>query len=156
MIVVEDTRNQIGKHKEINAMLNLLGYKVVRNKLFVGDYSRLDNMTVCIDTKQDWVELAGNICGKQHERFRNECIRAQNAEIKLIILVEEDLSIEAWKSPRKRNGSLISHVSNTVLQKAMQTMTAKYGVEFMNCNKRDTAAKIIEILGGIDGQEKDD
>ena len=156
MIIVEDTRNQVGKHKEINNMLNLLGYTVVRNKLFVGDYSRLDNMTVCVDTKQDWVELAGNICGKQHERFRNECLRAQNAGIKLIILVEEDLSIEAWKSPRKRNGALISQVSNTVLQKAMLTMTAKYGVEFMHCNKRDTATKIIQILGGQNGEEKND
>lgn len=156
MIIVEDTRNQIGKHKQINDDLNALGHAVLRNKLFVGDYSRLDNMTICIDTKQDWVELAGNICGKQHERFRNECLRAQSAGIKLIILVEDETPIENWESPKKRNGKPICQVSNFVLSKAMNTMATKYGVEFINCNKKDTAKIIIDKLGGENGTQKND
>lgn len=123
MILIEDTRNQIGKHKKLNDEFNKLGVPVVRNKLYVGDYARMDNLTTCIDTKKDWVELAGNICGKQHERFRAECIRAKDADIRLVILVEEETPIEQWKSPRKRNGRLISQVSNIVLSKAMKTMT---------------------------------
>lgn len=156
MILIEDTRNQIGKHKKLNDEFNKLGVPVVRNKLYVGDYARMDNLTTCIDTKKDWVELAGNICGKQHERFRAECIRAKDADIRLVILVEEETPIEQWKSPRKRNGRLISQVSNIVLSKAMKTMTEKYGVEFRNCNKEDTAKIIIELLGGKNGKEKND
>ena len=146
MIVFEDTRNQVGKHKAINDSLNTMGIPVHRTKLFVGDYTRLDNMTVCIDTKQDWVEVAGNICGKQHERFRNECLRAQHAGIKLVVLVEEEMPIEQWESPKRRNGTLICHVSKAILMKAMLTMAEKYGVEFVNCAKSETAKKIVQIL----------
>lgn len=156
MILIEDTRNQVGKHKILNNEFNKLGVAVVRNKLYVGDYSRIDDMTTCIDTKKDWVELAGNICGKQHERFRDECLRARDAQIRLIILVEEEIPIDEWKSPRKRNGGLISHTSNMVLKKAMNTMTEKYGVEFMNCAKTETAKTILKILGGQDGTQKND
>ncbi len=149
MIIVEDTRNQLGKHKRLNEDLEFLGHQVIRSKLYVGDYSRIDDMTVCIDTKKDWVEVAGNICGKQHSRFREECLRAKNAQIRLVILVEEEVPIETWKSPKKRNGEEICRVSGGVLRKAMATMTEKYGVEFLNCSKTDTANKIIELLGGI-------
>lgn len=148
MILVEDTRNQIGKHKILNNEFNKLGIAVLRNKLYVGDYSRLDNMTISVDTKKDWVELAGNICGKQHTRFREECLRAKSAQIKLIVLVEEEVSIEEWESPRKRSGELICHVSNDVLKKAMTTMTEKYGVDFIHCAKEQTAQTILKIFGG--------
>ena len=148
MVIVEDTRNQIGKHNQINQDLINLGHQVVRSKLFVGDYSRLDNMTICIDTKKDWIEVAGNICGKQHTRFREECIRAKNAGIKLIILVEEETPIGSWKSPLKRNKEPICRVSNIVLLKAMKTMNEKYGVEFKNCAKSETAMIICKLIGG--------
>ena len=147
MILIEDTRNQVGKHKTLNDELNKLGVNVIRSKLYVGDYSRMDDMTICIDTKKDWVEVAGNICGKQHERFRAECMRAKDAQIKLIILVEERTPIEDWKSPIKRNGKAICQVSGNVLGKAMKTMTDKYGVEFLNCEKGKTATTILKLLG---------
>lgn len=49
---------------------------------FLGTYN------VCVDTKNSIEELLGDICGPQHERFRDECILAQNNGIKLYILVE--------------------------------------------------------------------
>lgn len=153
MIIIEDTRNQIGKHKRINDDFNMLGIPVLRSKLFVGDYSKVDNMSVCVDTKQNWIELAGNICGKQHERFRNECLRAQEAQIKLVVLIEDETPLALWQSPKKRNGKPICNVSNTVLLKAMKTMSDKYGVEFVNCNKSKTAETILQLLGGQDGKK---
>lgn len=152
MIIVEDTRNQIGKHKELNKDLESYGHFVVRSKLYVGDYSRLDNMSVCIDTKKDWLELAGNICGKQHKRFREECLRAKISQIQLYILVEEEVSINEWKAPIKRNGQVISRVSPAMLSKAMSTMSDKYGVKFLNCSKEKTAEEIVKLLGGINGK----
>ena len=143
MIIVEDTRNQLGKHRQLNADLHKLGHEVIRNKLYVGDYARLDNQTVCIDTKKNWRELASNICGKQHDRFRWECVRATNTHIRLIILVEEETPVELWKS-RPQVGK--KAIEGTILAKAMRTMTERYGVEFMHCHKNLTASKIIEIL----------
>ena len=147
MIIIEDTRNQIGKHKLLNAELERLGIKVIRSKLYVGDYSRLDNQTVCVDTKKDWLEIANNLT-KQHERFRNECLRARNGGIRLIILVEEEIPASEWKSPVRRNGKVISQVKGEVLQKIVNTMQEKYGVEFIYCDKTQTAQKLLEILGG--------
>ena len=147
MILIEDTRNKLEKHKTKRQIFEKLGHKVVRTKLFVGDYSLLKNQEICIDTKQDWVEVANNICGKSHERFRNECIKAKNCGIKLIILVEEEMPARLWQSPLKRNKQPVTQVKGETLQKAINTMHEKYGVEFVNCSKRDSAYKILEILG---------
>ena len=149
MIIVEDTRNQIGKHKELNRQLEALGIKVIRTKLFVGDYSRLDNQTVCVDTKKDWLEVAGNLT-KQHERFKAECLRAKNNGIRLIVLVEENKSADAWKSPIRRNGKAVSQVKGEILQKIVNTMQSRYDVEFIYCDKKETAQRLIKILGGTD------
>lgn len=62
---------------------NVYEYGVDLKKMdFVGTYN------VCIDTKKDIEELINDIIGKQHERFRDECIFAQNNNVKLYILVE--------------------------------------------------------------------
>ena len=71
MQLIEDTRNKVGKHKELNDYLEAKGHKVFRSKLLVGDYSLTTNQSVCIDTKADLLELCTNVCGKEeHERFR--------------------------------------------------------------------------------------
>ena len=147
MILIEDTRNKIDKHQTKRQCLENLGHQVIRSKLYVGDYSLLNNQSVCIDTKQDWVEVANNLCGKQHERFRNECIKAKNCGIKLVILVEDEIPIAEWKSPLKRNKQPITKVRGEVLQKVIQTMSEKYGVEFVNCSKADAPNEILKILG---------
>lgn len=146
MILVEDTRNKPLKHAIKRQYWANEGVQVVRSKLFVGDYSLLNNQSICIDTKQDWVELASNICGKQHERFRNECIRALNCDIRLVILVEEKTPVEEWKSPLKRNGKPLTAVKGETLAKAMQTMTEKYNVKFVNCDKADAPDIILNLL----------
>ncbi|MEG2274176.1 MAG: hypothetical protein RSC44_02485, partial [Clostridia bacterium] len=83
MIIQCDTRQQDSKHILKEQYFASVGIKCVRSKLFVGDYTRLDNQTICVDSKQDLVEVAGNICGKQHERFRAECIKAKENGIQL-------------------------------------------------------------------------
>lgn len=155
MVIIEDTRNQIGKHEALNKQLTEMGHTIVRSKLFVGDYAEAKNQSVCIDTKQDILELAGNICGKQHTRFREECIRAMCAEIRLIILIEEETSIPQWESPKNRQNRALTQVKGETLFKAMITMHRKYGVTFAQCNKKDTARKIIELLGEEQNERTD-
>lgn len=66
----------------------------------------LDNPRLIIDRKQNLQELCGNVC-QQHERFKKELIRAIDAGIRLVILVEHGPDIQSledvwfWKNPRK-------------------------------------------------------
>lgn len=142
MIIAIDTRQQAGRHVEKNIYFKEHGHKTVRTKLFVGDYALLHDQTLCIDTKRTITELAGNICGKQHERFRNECIRAQEAGIQLVVLIEQvppDGDLSKWTSKH-------TQASGETLGKAMKTMTEKYGVRFEFCRTSDTAKRIVDIL----------
>lgn len=112
MILLEDKGQQAGKHEEKNQYWTELGIEVVQVPLPVGDYICANNKVmdlllrkkkrgialkkmdflgtydVCVDTKKDIQELVGNVCGKQHARFRDECILAQNNGIKLYVLVQ--------------------------------------------------------------------
>ena len=155
MVLLEDTRNKVGEHKNIQAYCEHNGILLRRSKLYVGDYQIADNAKVAVDTKQDVIELAGNIF-QSHERFRRECLRAQEAEIQLIILIEEELpqgGLVNWKSPTYRSttryhryGDPISRINPSTLKKAMLSMTDKYGVQFRFCDWRSTGRLLIKYL----------
>lgn len=148
-MIVIDTRQQAGKRKHKEEVWAQLGVQSVRSKLIVGDYTRLDNQTVSVDTKKDFVELAGNICGGQHERFRAECTLAQKCGIRLVVLVEEEPphgDVGLWQAPKTKQGKLLSQVKGGVLKKAMATMTERYGVEFEFTTREQSPARIVELL----------
>ena len=170
MILLIDSRQQEGKHDIKEQWFSSHGIETRRTKLYVGDYTLPTDQSVCIDTKKDIQELVSDICGKQHERFRNECIRAQEAGIRLIILVEnkggkvgygeiqnptikrlEDL--HKWKNPRlfiflRGKQKYPTATRGITLQKACMTMSSKYGVQFMFCTPEQSAQRIVELLGG--------
>lgn len=158
MVIIEDTRNQIGKHKNINDQLAELGYKVVRNALSVGDYTYAVYQGVCIDTKSGLPEVAGNMV-QDHARFRKECMRAQELGIHLVVLIEEGGiqsidDVEKWQNPRlarwRKSSGKKPPINGDRLAKSMRTMAEKYGVRWDFCDRSGTGAKIIEILeGGI-------
>lgn len=150
MIILEDTRNKPDKNVHIRLQLEKLGYKVERTKLYCGDYTLPTNQKICIDTKKDLQEVCGNLA-QQHERFQAECIRAQEAGIKLIILVQEPnvtqlADVPGWYNWRlKKNPKALNGLK---LFKIMHTMTEKYGVEWQFCKKSDCGKRIVELLGG--------
>lgn len=169
MILLEDTRNQIGKHDIKHKWFAEHGIEVRRQALYCGDYTLPTDQSVCIDTKKDIQELVSDICGKQHERFRNECIRAQEAGIRLIILTENRgghikdniiqptitslAELHRWKNPRLFifSGGKQKYPRATrgvTLQKACMTLKAKYGVEFLFTTPEKSAEKIVELLTG--------
>lgn len=170
MILLEDTRNQAGKHDKKNEYFLRNEIEVRRTKLYVGDYTLPTDQSVCIDTKKDIQELIGDICGKSHERFRNELIRAQESNIKLIILTEDDggycdrkktiynrpvtciKDLFSWKNPRLFifQGGKQKYPKATkgqTLAKCLITLQEKYGCEFAFCKKEDSGAEIIRLLG---------
>ena len=168
MIILEDTRQATGKHDLKHKYFEENGIEIRRTKLYVGDYTLPTNQSVCIDTKKDIQELIGDICGKQHERFRSELIRAQEAGIQLIIIVEnrgarisgtnfvnptirhlDDLEI--WTNPRlcifKGNKQLYpTATKGKTLMKACMTLEKRYGVVFRFCTPEESGAEIVRFL----------
>jgi ribosome-associated protein len=172
--IIEDTRQQAGKHRVENAQLRSLGVNLLRSKLPCGDYAVMTNLSVVVDSKKDMQEIVGNICGKQHDRFRRELQLAQENSIKLIILFENADGITCvedvfkWQNPRlkimKNSQEVIGFYRNgrpkykkvpkypratsgKTLAKAMLTMEAKYGVEFKFCQRSEAGKRILELLG---------
>lgn len=190
MIVIEDKAQQNNKHELKHAYFESHGIYWERYPLPVGDYilaneqvldviarkqkrgtdvkkmDFLGTYQTCVDTKKDMQEIIGNICGPQHDRFRDECILAQNNGIKLYVLIENENGVksiddlEEWDNPRLRIQKWITTPSGqrrkvfkypdatkgTTLAKAIRTMTKKYGVEFQFCRPEESGAKILELL----------
>lgn len=174
MLILCDSRQQEGKHNIKEKWFADHGIETRRTKLYVGDYTLPTDQSVCVDTKKDIQELVSDICGKQHERFRNECLRAQEAGIKLVILVEnrgghikdniiqptitrlEDL--HKWKNPRLfifvgKRQKYPNATRGITLMKACMTMSAKYGVDFQFCTPEKSAQRIVELLTKGKGNE---
>lgn len=146
--LIEDTRQQAGKHDLKSLTFQNAGIAVVRCKLPFGDYAVPPKISV--DTKASMDEIAANICGKEHTRFINECKAAKAAGCQLIILVENDLGISClsevhnWINPR------VVYSPNCVqgprLQKAMETISERYGVRFEFCTPEEAGSRIVELL----------
>ena len=136
-----------------------------RSKLYVGDYQSLDNPRLVIDRKKDLQELCGNVT-QQHERFKAELIRAMQAGIQVVILVEHGTDIKCledvyfWENPRKHRiiwrtisgqkaKTVISEraVDGKQLYKSLCTIRDRYNVRFEFCSKKETGKEIIRILG---------
>ena len=193
MILIEDKAQQDKKHIIKNDYWRLNGIEVKRYPLPIGDYvvandkildvikrkadrsvdiKKMDFMgtySVCVDTKKDIQELIQDVCTKDHARFRDECILAQNTGVKLFILVEDNggfcdrrctiynkpvksiNDLFSWKNPRAFifKGGVQKYPKCTkgaVLAKSCLTMEKEYGVKFLFCTKDEAGAKVIEIL----------
>lgn len=155
-----------GRLKKIVQTFDKEGINYFSSKLLVGDYMSLDNPRLIIDRKQNLQELCGNVC-QQHERFRNELIRAMQAGIQLVILVEHGSEIKSledvyfWENPRKHevrwkyvNGKRVKYVESAKavdgkqLYKSLRAIRDRYNARFEFCEKKDTGNEIIRILSG--------
>lgn len=159
-----DSREKARAIRKIVKTFDDNGVKHFSSKLLVGDYMSLDNPRLIIDRKQNLQELCGNVC-QQHERFKRELLKAMDAGIQLIILIEHGKDIKSiedvyfWKNPRKHevrwrtaNGKKERHVASSKavdgnqLYKSLCTIRDRYNVRFEFCEKNDTGKKIIELL----------
>ncbi len=173
MLIQVDTRQKKNHHNEKDKWFSEHNIKTISSKLLVGDYAIPSKMDIAIDTKASIQELIGDICGKSHERFRNELIRAQESNIKLIILTEDDggycdrkktiynnpvtciKDLFSWKNPRLFifQGGKQKYPKATrgqTLAKCLITLQEKYGCEFMFTKKADSGAEIVRLLKGSD------
>lgn len=146
--IIEDTRQKSGMHELKHSHFEEMGVQIVRNMLPFGDYAKPP--AISIDTKANMDEIASNI-GSDHKRFKRECIAAKEAGCQLIILVENDDGITSVKDVHKWINPEVIYRPRSItgdrLQKAMMTMTERYGVRFEFCAPEEAAEKIIELLG---------
>ena len=171
MVLVEDTRNQAGKHKDKHAYWDRIGQKYVRSKLPAGDYALLTDMSTVIDTKKGLSEVVNNLI-QDHVRFRKEADFCVENGIKLIVLVEEPgiktvSDVAKWRNPRglywhkvknaHEYGRMLNvrvpdrpPISSPTLMKVMATMARDHGVRWVFCDPKDSGRKILELLGADD------
>ena len=150
MVLDEDTRQQAGKHRNIHAYCERHGIEIIRQGLNVGDYQIAGKGNITGDTKYGVPELAMDLF-QDHERFRDECLRAQRCGIQLIVLVEELLPggrLDNWRSPIGWDGLPMHKFRPDVLRKVMLTMQEEYGVRFRFCHPNGTGRALIEYLEG--------
>lgn len=166
MTIQCDTREHKKEWERIKSQFDSIGVDYFRSKLWVGDYMNIDNPKVVIDRKKDLLELCGNVT-QQHKRFAAELIRAQEKNIKLIILCEHGEGIETltdvyfWHNPRLdlsewviQNGhpakipKYPKATEGTALYRSLITMRDKYNIDFRFCEKSETGCVITQLLGG--------
>lgn len=151
MILIEDTRQVVGKHKLKNEYFEKMGIEVVRSKLLFGDYQNPQNPSIAIDTKKDIQELIIDVT-KDHERFKRELQLAKKCGSKLIILIEDEKvtcinDLYTWynwrlkKSPKATKGSTLAKMLYTI-----ENNTEDYNCQFIFTKKTECGAKIIELL----------
>ena len=198
MIIIEDKGNKEGLHKTKNEYWLKQNIEVARYPLPVGDYILMNDKVldvinrkvargidvkkmdflgtynVSVDTKKDMQEIVGNICGPQHDRFRDELLLSQINNIQLYVLVENTDGIKSiddvfrWHNPRldiwvQDKSNVIGYYKNgnpryarkqkfpkatkgPQLAKAMLSMQLKYGVKFEFCSPSESGERIIELL----------
>ena len=193
MKIISDKAQQSGKHLIKENWWARNGVEVLSHPLPVGDYILVDDKVQelldrkaergidpkkmdflgtykrVVDTKRDIQEIIGDICGKQHARFRDECLLAKNNGIQLIILVEnrdkvkETRDLFRWLNPRISHYNKTKYMhsigrwesiplpksaptSGATLAKACLTMESTYGVKFEFCTPEEAGAKVIELL----------
>ena len=153
MVILEDTRQQVGKHDLKHDYFTSEGIEVVRTKLPFGDYA-LWGASIAVDTKANVEEIAQNIGGREHARFREECKLAKRCGGQLIILVENEHGyrciddVVAWVNPNIRKTA--RSIEGPRLAKAMHTMSDRYGVRFEFCAPEEAGRRVIELLENVD------
>ena len=138
-VVIEDTRQQAGKHGYFNGSDEV---DIHRCKLAVGDYSLPPK--IAVDTKKGFEELVGNFCSGDRSRVKREIMSASTMGTQLIFLVihETATCIEDAKNWKNKRGK----VTGETLYKTLDTFAKRYGVRFEFSTAADAGQRILELL----------
>ena len=147
-----DTREKPKAIRSIVKYFDSIGLTYEPTKLLFGDYMDWNRPQIVVDRKQNIAELAKN-CTVEAQRFKNELERAQRANSRLVILVEQNRykDRDEWVKVEQISDLIMWSNPHTTIRgekvfRVLSSWVAKYdlGVEF--CDKRVTGKRIIEIL----------
>lgn len=151
-LLIIDSREKPKAIRNIVSTFDEAGIEYETSKLLFGDYMDYSRPNLVIDRKQNIAELAKN-CTVEAQRFKNELERAQRANSRLVILVEQNRykDRDKWVSVNEISDLIMWSNPHTTIRgekvfRVLSSWVAKYdlGVEF--CDKRVTGKRIIEIL----------
>lgn len=151
-LLIIDSREKPKAIKNIIKTFDEAGIEYETSKLLFGDYMDYSRPNLVIDRKQNIAELAKN-CTVEAQRFKNELERAQRANSRLVILVEQNRykDRDEWVKVEQISDLIMWSNPHTSIRgekvfRVLSSWVAKYdlGVEF--CDKRVTGKRIIEIL----------
>ena len=151
-LLIIDSREKPKAIRNIVSTFDEAGIEYETSKLLFGDYMDYSRPNLVVDRKQNIAELAKN-CTVEAQRFKNELERAQRANSRLVILVEQNRykDRDKWVSVNEISDLIMWSNPHTTIRgekvfRVLSSWVAKYdlGVEF--CDKRITGKRIIEIL----------
>jgi ERCC4-type nuclease len=142
MIILQDHREKIGKHNNVEQYFDKQGIVRHRCRLEVGDYM-FPNGKVSVDLKSGGLEELANDLYRDKKDLNKKYKKCFHNGIKLIVLIEEDINsmeeLLEWKSKHSKiNGRFLVYL--------IHTLQISYGIRFIFCNPQDTGAKILELL----------
>lgn len=147
-VLIEDTRQQAGKHDKKHEHFESQGITLIRSKLPFGDYALAPS--VAVDTKAGILEIATNLCGSlaERQRFIRECKAAKEADTKLVFLVEtgkyKNITDLIGHDIKLKSGKTVQGIQ---LFMAMVTVSQRYGCEFAFAPPSKSGERICDILG---------
>lgn len=147
LTVLVDTREQ--PNSRFRKRLKDMGVPIERRKLNFGDYSAevtlLDNSAfsleneVCIERKMNLDEICQCYC-KQRGRFTREFERAQAANAKMYLLIEN----ANWE--KAYSGEYRSQMTSSALVASLTAWLARYNCQLIFCEDKTSGKLIREIL----------
>lgn len=148
-VIIEDSRQRKGKHEEKRQYFLDQGHIVVRQQMKWGDYGFYPS--VVVDTKQNIIEIAQNLCGSVSERnrFTKEMKTAWENGITIFFLIEDSRfsrQSDLYDVEMKLHSGKV--VRGEQLATAMWICEARYGCRFEFCSPDEAGYRIIEILEG--------
>lgn len=151
-LLIVDSREKPKAIRNILKTFDEAGIEHETSKLLFGDYMDYSRPNLVIDRKQNIAELAKN-CTVEAQRFKNELERAQRANSRLVILVEQNhyKDRDKWVSVEQISDLIMWSNPHTSIRgekvfRVLSSWVAKYDLEVKFCDKRVTGKRIIEIL----------
>lgn len=151
-LLIIDSREKPKAIRNIISTFDDAGIEYETSKLLFGDYMDYSRPNLVIDRKQNIAELAKN-CTVEAQRFKNELERAQRANSRLVILVEQNRykDRDKWVSVNEISDLIMWSNPHTSIRgekvfRVLSSWVAKYDLQVEFCDKRVTGKRIIEIL----------
>jgi len=115
----------------------------MRLVLSVGDYTSIDQLHKFHIERKSPNDLYGTML-KGHKRFKKELLRAQEKNIKLVMLIEcteETFYSMTWP------GAKYCKVSPVTVKRIIKTVSKKYKLKFVWCNgRKEMKTTILKLL----------
>lgn len=142
-MLILDSREKKNQH----IIEYLITYKIPFRiqKMDIADYMIEGKPKNVVDRKQNLDELIHNLFGKDKRRFYNEMRLAYENHVKVTIVCEHGSGITSVASV-SRFQSKHSKITGQQLRAEIERVRLAYGVDFVFCEKWQTAKIILKIL----------